>query len=371
MYDVDRPFGRCLCLPLASGSDNTARGQAAGAAAGLLFRDLLAPLGPAVDKVRPAPTISSYCYTAATYRLSWPGRRLARRAARHLAAALLRQWTAKDLEPVRPAVTAWLDEQWASRRLAPEQLIDRLAAAAEAAIGGPPDVRFDALVAAADERTPGNAVLDGRSACLVLNDLTELTGKPNYEDEAPPGVLQRAIAAAASSLTAEYEQKLAELAVHFIELPRHRLAGAEESIRQLTERLRRAVETYESLAQSLTKEAADLYARLFRIIGTLNSASSGKRPALAAEIIDLLRMYPKKRYQSLLSSQVLTTYRGMVGTAPEYLREVTFCRNRLNETAALLEQRPETRAAHPPSVRAATCFRAAGADSTMPPPMWS
>ncbi len=339
-FDTDRPFGRCLCMPLPPGSDAAARRQAAGATAGVIFRELLAPLGRVADAARPSPTAAEFCHTAGTYRLSWPGRRLARRAGRQLAAHLLRSWTAKDLDSVRPAVTAWLEEQWASRQLAPEQLIERLTAAAEAVASGPPDARFDALVAPVDERTPGTAPLDGRSACLVLNDLAELAGKPNYGDDPPPGALQKAIAAAAFALTAEYEQKLAELAVHFIELPRHRLAGAEEAVRQLTERLRRAVDTYEGLTQSLNKEAADLYANLLRLIGTLDTVSSGKRPALAAEIVDLLRAYPKKRYQALLASQVLTTYRGMVSASPEYLREVTFCRNRLSEAAAYLEQAP-------------------------------
>jgi serine/threonine protein kinase len=339
VFDSDRPFGRCLCLPLPPASDAAARGQSAGAAAGLVYRELLAPLGRAADAARPAPTAAAFCHTASTYRLSWPGRRLARRAARHLAAGLLRQWTAKDLEPVRPAVTAWLDEQWASRQLAPEQLIDRLTIAAETAVGGPPEARFDAIVGAADERTPGTLPLDGRTACLVLNDLTDLVGKPNYGgDDSPPGSLQKAIAAAVLGLTAEYDQKLAELAVHFIELPSYRLAGAEEAIRQLTDRLRRAVETYEALAQTLTKEAVDLYAKLMPLIGTLDTVSSGKRPGLAVDIIEQLRTFSKKRYQSLLASQVLTTYRSMVSAAPEYLREVSFCRNRLTEAATFLDQ---------------------------------
>jgi serine/threonine protein kinase len=339
VLDPVRPFGRCLCLPLPLGSDAAARRHAAGAAAGVMFREMLAPLGRAADAGRPASTAAAFCHTAATYRLSWPGRRLARRAGRLLAARLLRQWTVKDLDPVRLAVTAWLDEQWESRQLAPEQLIDRLTAAAEAAVGGPPDARFDALVAAVDERTPGRTPLDGRSACLLLNDLAELAGKPHYGgDDPPPGELQKAIAAAAFDLTAEYDQKLAELAVHFIELPCHRLAGAEEAVRQLTDRLRRAVETYDALAQSLTKEATELYAKLFPLIGTLDTVSAGKRATLAVEIVELLRTFPKKRYQALLAGQVLTTYRNMVSAAPEYLREVSFCRNRLNEAASLLEQ---------------------------------
>ena len=177
-------------------------------------------------------------------------------------------------------MTVWLDEQWELRQLAPEQLIDRLTAAAEAAVGGPPDDRFDTIVDRVD-RTRTDAKLDGRTACQALNDLVDLVGKPPLRPRRRrrPGQLQKTIEAAAFALTAEYEQKLAELAVHFIELPRHRLAAAEEAVHQITERLRRTVETYDALAKSLTKEAAELYTKLLPTIGTLESvvgAASGR-----------------------------------------------------------------------------------------------
>ncbi|HEY1378302.1 MAG TPA: tubulin-like doman-containing protein, partial [Gemmataceae bacterium] len=304
VHDPGRPFGRCLCLPMPAGSDGAARRQAAAAAAGLVLRDVLAPLGRAADAARPVVTDAAYCYTAATFRLAWPGRRLVRRAARHLAAHLLRQWTAKEIGPLRPTVTAWLDEQWEARQLRPELLIDRLTAASEATIGQPPDGKFDALVNPLLERSALGTPLDARSACLVLNDLAELVGKPAYVGEdPPPGQLQKAMEAAAAGLTAEYDQKLAELAVHYIELPRHRLAAAEEAVRQITDRLKQVVDTYDALYRALAKEAAEVFARLFPLIGTLDAA--GKRSPQAAEVVELLRAFPKKRYQALVAGQVL------------------------------------------------------------------
>jgi serine/threonine protein kinase len=336
--DNGRPFARCLCLPLPGGTDDAAKRAAAGTAAGLVFRELLAPLGRAADAVRPAPSAAEFYYTASTYRLAWPGRRLARRAARLLSAGLLRQWTGKDPGLVRPAVAAWLDEQWEIRQLRPEQLIDRLTFAADSAVGQPPEVKFDAMVAPLDERSALGTKLDGRSACLVLNDLSELVGKPEFAAGGePPGKLQKAIEAAVAGLTTEYDHKLAEMAVHFVELPRYRLAAAEEAVTQLTDRLRQAVATYDALERSLSKEAGELYARLLPLIGALDSAGL-KRSSIAAEIVELLRAFPKKRYQALVAGQVLSTYRGMVNSGPEYLREVNFCRQRLNEAAGLLEQ---------------------------------
>jgi hypothetical protein len=336
VYDSDRPFGRCLCLPLPAGSDASARRSAAGSAAGLVFRDLFSPLGRATEDARPTPASAAFCHTAATYRLSWPGRRLARGAARHLAARLLRTWTDKDLDT--SSVAGWLDEQWEARQLAPELLIDRLTAAAEAAAGGPPDDRFDSVVAGLCDGT-AEPKFDARSACLALNELADLAGKPatGFEEVPQPGRLQKAIAAAAAAMTAEYDQKLSELAFYFVELPAHRLAAAEEAVRQITERLRRAVETYESLAKSLSTEATGLFGKLFPLIGTLDTLSSFKRGSTVAEILDLMRAFPKKRYQALVASQVLMTFRSMVAAAPEYLRDLNVCRRRLTEAADLLE----------------------------------
>jgi serine/threonine protein kinase len=329
VHEVDRPFGRCLCLPLPPGSDATARRLAAGMAAGMVFRDVLAPLGRAADESRPAPSATAFCHTAATYRLSWPGRRLARVAARHLAARLIQSWLTNTLDT--STVAGWLDEQWEARQLAPELLIDRLKAAAEAYVGGPPDDRFDAIVAGLSA-----GPFDARGACEVLNELAELAGKPahGFDDCQQPGGLQRAIAVAAAGLTAEYDQKLSELAFYFIELPRHRIAAAEEVVRQITERLRRSVETYESLAKSLNSEAAGLYAKLFPLIRTLDTTAPSKRSS--TEILEPMRAFAKKHYQALLAGQVLMTFRSMVAAAPEYLRDINVCRRRLTETADLL-----------------------------------
>jgi hypothetical protein len=334
--DSDRPFGRCLCLPLPPGSDSTSRRAAAGSAAGLMFRDLFAPLGRAIDEARPAASTLAFCHTAATYRLSWPGRRLARGAARHLGARLLRTWTDKDVDT--SSVGGWLDEQWEARQLAPELLIDRLTAAAQASVGGPPDDKFDTIVAGLCDGT-AEPKFDARTACLASNELTELAGKPAFAfDEVPSaGRLQKAIAAAAAGLTAEYDQKLSELAFYFVELPGHRLAAAEEAVRQITERLRRVVESYDSLAKSLIAEAASLYVKLLPLIGTLDTLSSFKRGSAIAEILDLMRAFPKKRYQALVASQVLMTFRSMVAAAPEYLRDLNVCRRRLGEAVELLE----------------------------------
>ena len=125
------------------------------------------------------------------------------------------------------------------------------------------------------------------------------------------------------------------MAVHFIELPRYRLAAAEEAVRQLTARLKQAVEAYDTLTKSLTQEATTLYARVMKLIGTIETA--GKKAPSSTEAIELLRTFPKKRYQAVVAGLVLSMYRGMLSAAPEYLREVNLCRKRIGEAVTLLD----------------------------------
>jgi hypothetical protein len=84
-----------------------------------------------------------------------------------------------------------------------------------------------------------------------------------------------------------------------------------------------------------------IYGRLFQAIGVLNTvtglgALAGRRAAATAEILDLLRQYPRKRLQLHILDMVLSVYRKLLGNAPEYLREINFCRATLTDMHAAL-----------------------------------
>jgi len=340
VVDSGRSFARCVCLPQSTSANSADTRHSTTLASGLLFRELLTPLGRAADESRPELEGQAYFSTVGTFRLAWPRRRLIRSAGRQLAAQLIQQWTGKEFVGVRDAVTAWLDEQWELRQLRPERLIERLQSACQTALGQSPDSKFEAMVAPLSERGELGVNSDSLAVCRILSDLVELVGKPDSRfDDETPGLLLPALESASRGLAAEYDQKLAELAVHFIELPQHRLCAAEEAVRQLGERLKFALDAYDSLHKSLSKEAAEVYSRLLRLISSLDGATrEGKRSSLTAEIVELMRSYPKKRYQSLVAGRVLTMYRGMANASPEYLREVNFCRQRLTDAGRHLEQ---------------------------------
>jgi hypothetical protein len=247
----------------------------------------------------------------------------------------------KDTAGVSANITAWLDQEWTSRQLQPELLIARLHEACAAVIGQLPDAKFDSLVTPVIDRAKLGSPVDAYTACTVLDDVFDLVGKPMTIDqhEPTPGLLQKTLGQLAVAFSSEYDKKLAEMAVHFIEQPGPRLASAEEAIRQLTARLQTLVKTYESLYLTLETEVGELFKRMFPMIGQLDTGAIGsRRSTTATEVLELLRAFPKKRYQAMIAGFVLTVYRGMLGSAPEFLREVNYCRERLADVSLMSEQ---------------------------------
>jgi hypothetical protein len=178
--------------------------------------------------------------------------------------------------------------------------------------------------------------VDAVAACGVLDKALALVGRPDIDGQDPiPGRLRGVLHATGQAVIAESEAKLSEMAVHFIEMPSYRLAGAEEAIRQLTAKLSQTLEMFEHLLYETEKQVTELYGRLLPLIGSLEGFTPRKGSA-AADVLDLLRTYPRKRYQALVLESVVTVYRTLLANTPEYLREVNFCRVRLGELCAAI-----------------------------------
>jgi hypothetical protein len=141
----------------------------------------------------------------------------------------------------------------------------------------------------------------------------------------------------ADSLTNEWGQKLAEMPVHLIEEPDYRLAGAEEAIRQAVATVEQLLQHHEPLAKDLTTKAAESYGRL-KALATPPVKGARRFTLDAVDIVELLRCYPKWRFQSLMLQQVAASYVCLRGHLSDELREVNFCRVRLGELLRMLEE---------------------------------
>jgi serine/threonine protein kinase len=351
--DRDPPFDRCMFMQLPHNPDNPVRNQIIGLSAGLVVRDLFTQIGrnaadarkTALEKLTPTARAASAAVlaTAGATWLSWPRRRLVRRAAARIGEQLLRQWTGKEADHLFEPIQGWLDEQW-DRLLRPDHVVERVHAACAEALGSTPDAKFEACIGPLSDvaQTPkATSEMDAHSACRVLNEVFGVVGKPVLigADEGPPGLMEQILTETAQAFGAEYEGQLAEMSVHFVEQPQYRLPGAEETVRQLTERLKQVVDTYEELKRTLNREADELYVRLFPLIGSIDSYSAGSRKAsMISEASDVAQAYAKKRYQLLVARCVLSIYRGMLNLTPEYLRDINFCRQRLLDVVEVLSQ---------------------------------
>ena len=87
----------------------------------------------------------------------------------------------------------------------------------------------------------------------------------------------------------------------------------------------------------------------FQTIGGLGTTSglgglSVRKSSVTAEVVDLLRSYPRKRLQLHVLDLVLAIFRKMLGNTPEYLREINFCRSTLADMHAALAKAVPTAA---------------------------
>jgi serine/threonine protein kinase len=412
--EVGPPFQRCVLLPAgappagwesrATGVEPEAASASIARAGHLLFAELCTPLGRAAERLRRAPARPGEQGDALLYqtcgsrRVISPRRNLLARAARRVARRLIQRWTSKDARPVREATKQWVAQRWAELRLGTEDLITRLQEACEKKLKQAPEAKFaEVLAPALALAAPGRGKSD-RNASPVDEDrllaavveamgrVEQLLGVPeecqplasrSSDDTAPPAVVAEALKTSAASLADECELRLAQTVVRLIEEPAFRLVGAEEAIRQLNATVEQALRHQEQLAKELQERSVAVYTRIrelldLRPVVAQSPTSSWKMPfsrksspvavsAPVAELVELVRTYPKCRYQSLILQRVSAFYLGLRGQLSDQLVEVDFCRARLHELAALVGDPPNApgsatpaRAALPLPAEAAT-----------------
>ena len=343
--DGDAPFARVGVLQLPRGTDPAKSRPVVATAARALFHEMFTPAGRAADEGRDVyrhayPTTAPACQTFGLYRLSWPRPEVLAAATRRFAQRQIQRWTGKDAVHLREHIAEWMTRQWAERKLSFEAMVEALGAAARGALREEPERVFDAFVDPLCTRTPSGGRLDAASACAVLDQLLKLVGKPECE-HASDGSLIAALNAKFEELVKDTEGHLAVMAATFLEVPQYRLPGAEEAVRQVGGKFKQQVEALGPVRDDLDKEVRSLYGRLIVAIGALGATGLGAmaaRKSNAAEVVELLRAYPRKRLQLYVLEMALAAYRRLLGTAPEYLREINAYRSALGDMHAALSK---------------------------------
>jgi hypothetical protein len=304
--------------------------------------------------------------TTGLYRLVWPRRQLLDHAARIVCRRLVQRWMSKNAKPLLDTVKKWVEERWEQDGFSAERLIGVYQQTCEASLGQPPESAFQSILKAAaaamasrngkgEESTPNlAAVVEAMSKLEELVGIPEECRPPVRTGETSdyqPGSLETVLQDIGSKTVDQFEQKLAELAVSVIEDPHYRLAGAEEALRQLHSQVERALQAHEQLASELQQRSAQIYSRLRTLTdnsgkSTQNTtwkppfarrSSGGSSPGIPG-MMELLRTYPKVKFQALILQRVAAMYVSLRGQLSDQLREVDFCRARLADLAGAFDE---------------------------------
>ncbi len=338
--DADGPFARCNLVQLDSRVGPTELAYAAGLVARTLFLELFTPTGRVMDSVRGEAFALNKAGTpvvqaTGVYRLSWPRHELLEIATRRFGQRLLQRWMVKDAVHLREPVQQWLDEQWRERNLDLEVVVEDFNAAVKESMREEPERVFSAFVSPLRQRTGTAGRLDHEAAYDVLEQLVKVVGTPEIDAEKPPSLAQ-VLAERHKRLAADFEGHLSAMAVAFIEQPQYRLGGAEEVLAQMIARLKRTVAGLESVREGIWDDALDAYSHLAQVLAgeapSLALAIIGSRKSVStAEFLSALESYPNKRLRLHVLDATLSIYRKLLASAPEFVREIGYCRQRLQE----------------------------------------
>lgn len=341
--DPAPPFGRLLLMPL--DMDEKKLRDTTGMGAGMLYRDLVTPMGHALETNR-NDAIKARQTTAAAgpvlqvfgmNRLSWPRTPLVRQVTRQLCLRITQHWVAKD--PKNPSeVVKWATDQWSHRNMEAGHMIEVLRSACEKALSAPPEQLFAEVVDKFARFVPEAANPEPAQVQQVLAELEKYVGRPETDKPQPrPPQLKEVLEKASEGLLSSSEQKLSEMAVHLVEKPQFRIAGAEEAIRQFNLILDKTIQHQEPLYKDLNEKAGAAYSRIPALLDAVRQAMLARRkpPNVTKEVVQALRLYPVLRLQGLMVQRLLTVLRSLRGNCPEYQREFTHCRNRLLDLVKL------------------------------------
>ena len=391
LHDFEPPFTPTFLMPLPSGPLKKESQETIGMAAHFLFGECASSFGrwrgtrPEID-----PPGDPLYRTFGLYRLSFPRAPVIHQVATRALKQVIERWISKDARRLVEDVHEWVVEQWRGNDLGAEHFIERVRSACESRLGKEPERAFAAAIEPLLARFPpadkgrllsrvrGNAPIGPPDPDDILDVLlqfeqllgrpqvtnedgvyrsadwggatrpVEVTGKPDNtpemtvklegQSEAPVGQLVEFLREVASTIATEWSQKLAELPVNLIELPVLRLAGAEEAVRQVVDTIQGVLLRHEPLGHELADKAAEAYGKLLAFLGSIDSSRSWPRRGPGPEqLAELLRTYAKSRYQSLVLQQVLSVYVSLRGCLTDELREINFCRPRLQELLGHLE----------------------------------
>lgn len=344
IIDDSAPFSRLAVAQFHKDMKERYRRRVLGLIGRRLYTELLTPAGRVVDQNKPAASNAEVAESFGVYRLHHPRAELLDKATRRFAQRLLRRWSSKESSHLTQAIRDWLQTQWKDQKLDPAAVFGQLEETTTAHLGRPAEEFLSHSLDPFLTRTPGAAKFEASAARSVLQKFWEYLGHAEPEQDRT-ATLRQALADKATGAASAADKRLATLAVSFLEQPQYRLAGAEEAMNQLTRLVERTVDELESIRQELASVSLELQNRAEKTLSTLETGGfslTGRRGTLIHELIDSIRLFGDKRIGLLEVEAAITFYRSLLGNIPDYLREVSYCRTKLEQFVEQLEPKPRS-----------------------------
>jgi serine/threonine protein kinase len=356
IIDAERPLHRAVVVTLPKSNDPKGMQQVADFASGIVYQELLTPMGRVADDARQTyqqshPIEGMSLQTFGMYRLSWPRPHLLQMAVYRFTQRLVDDWLRTDGFSVQEKVGAWVSDQWQRREIdLPyiRRLVEKLT---QDEIGQPfAEVLDEKIRSLMPDPTDRHARIDPEVVCKAFDDILKVLGRPGADEETHPSTLTAILDAKCSKLSRELEDRLSGFPAYFIEKPQLRLVAAEECVKILSYRVAQIVDQLERQIRESDAESLDLYKRLFPLIGGLGTTRwAGSRRTIGNEVFELLRAFSLERMQSQQLRATLNIYRSLLNHIPELLRELNHCRTQVKDLKGRMLQGLKREMASPPA----------------------
>ncbi|MFO0936195.1 MAG: tubulin-like doman-containing protein [Gemmataceae bacterium] len=347
--DPNAPFTRCFAIQLPDNPGTNKIDRTIGLVSRNLWLDMVTTVGRVTESVRDealalprnnVPIVQTF----GLFRFTWPRQELLKTLGRRFGSQLLSRWASKETAHLREPIKNWLSEQWTKRELTLEQLVEKFEQSAEAAFREKPDRVFDAFVDPLRVRFQGAGKFDENVACDIIEELFKLVGQPDPDADSQSKI-DEALRVTSKYLSLESENHISTLTVSFIEQPQYRLAGADEAISQIEEKLKQTIQTLDNVRKGLIKEVVETYEKLYNVIQTLSKDATGlfgvRRTGHINDMCELLRRYPRLRLKLAILDRTAAFYRSLLIQCPDFVREIAACRTRLMELSARVADQAE------------------------------
>jgi serine/threonine protein kinase len=343
------PFTSTYLLPMPERSSSAFR-DCISHLAGYVAHDLTTPLGITLEQIRNSPPGYGRTpfRTFGTYGVWYPRGLLLRAAAQQICLHLLKTWR-NDAPPSDPTcVNEQVAKVTADSRLRPEavqQLIER--EAIRGPEGGPAD-QIERWLTGLEGQTTGTGRRPeaGPWSRAVWEQARDLIGtRPSGEQESSVrrSRLSKQLDEAIRRAAEAWANELVSSTRHLDEHPGHRIGAIETALRKIaewcTEAGASAAKKLEQLAVKTGQARTDVQSALDACqvgSGTFNFFG-GRSGRSMRHFLDQLRAFARLRLQEDLADATVRFYRTLRVRVEDRLRELSYCRLRLDQVIHSLE----------------------------------